>query len=147
VSVQPLTRRSLLSGAGVAVVGAVLGFVVARNSNAAEPAAAGTAANAYGTSNGGGGKAVLASVSAVTGSGIVEKGVVLTRDSSGGVHGVSAVCTHEGCTVGTPENGVTTCPCHGSQFEAATGKVLRGPATQPLPAVAVRVEGNDVVRG
>src|SRR3954453_3931786 len=145
MSVQPMTRRSMLTGAGVAVVGAAVGFVVARNSSAAETAAAGTAANAYGTT--GGTKAVLAPVSAVTASGVVAHGVVLTRTASGGVHGVSAVCTHEGCTVASPDKGVAACPCHGSRFEAATGKVLRGPATRPLPEVPVSIQGTDVVRG
>ena len=143
MSLPPMTRRSLLAGSGIAVIGAVAGFVVARNSGAAETAAPGTAANAYGDS---GGAAVLAAVADI-GNGIVAKGVVLTRDPAGMVHGVSAVCTHEGCTVSKPDRGVVHCPCHGSEFDAATGKVLRGPAARALPAVPVRVEGSDVVRG
>ena len=157
MSVPALTRRSLLTGSVVAVVGAVAGFAVAKQSSIASTKASTTGANGYGPApsgagggadNGNGGVQghVLTSLSNVTGSGIVVDRVVLTRSSDGGVHGVSAICTHQGCTVGAPHNGVVSCPCHGSQFEAATGKVLHGPATQPLPPVRVAVHGQDVVQ-
>jgi Rieske Fe-S protein len=142
VSIQPVSRRSFLTGAVVAAGAGVIGYVVARNSDAASPTLSG-AANAYG--NAPQKAAVLASLSQLQNGGIVKHGVVLTRDSSGTVHAVSATCTHQGCSVGAPHNGVVTCPCHGSEFEATTGKVLRGPATQPLPPVAVEVQGDQVV--
>jgi nitrite reductase/ring-hydroxylating ferredoxin subunit len=31
------------------------------------------------------------------------------------------------------------CPLHGSTFELTSGKVLRGPATEPVPAFETRV--------
>jgi Rieske Fe-S protein len=144
VALQPMTRRSALSGAAVVAAGAVAGFLLGRNSDAARAAAPGTAANAYGPAKQT--TTALAKVSDVRGAGVVAHGVVLTRDSSGTVHGISAVCTHQGCTVGSPHDGVVDCPCHGSRFDASTGKVLRGPASRPLPPVAVSVQGNDVVR-
>jgi len=157
VSVPALTRRSLLTGSVVAVVGAIAGFAAAKQSSVASTKASTTGANGYGpapqataggSDNGNGGLHghVLTTLSKVTGSGIIVDRIVLTRSSDGGVHGVSAICTHQGCTVGAPHNGVVSCPCHGSQFEAATGKVLRGPATQPLPPVRVTVHGQDVVQ-
>jgi Rieske Fe-S protein len=144
VSVQPLTRRSVLTGAVLSMAGAVVGYVVARNSDAASASQTVGGANGYGPR---GGAAVLTTVGKVTGGGVVVSGVVLTQDGSGGVRGVSATCTHQGCTVGSPERGVVSCPCHGSRFDAATGRVLRGPATRPLPAVTVHVQGNQIVRG
>ena len=72
--------------------------------------------------------------------------LVVMDAASGGVHGVSATCTHQGCRVNPPAHGVVSCPCHGSRFDAATGKVLNGPATAPLPEVPVSVQGTDVVR-
>lgn len=36
-----------------------------------------------------------------------------------------------------PEGGKFVCPCHGSEFDAATGAVLRGPAAEPLKALTV----------
>ncbi|MDT0168750.1 FAD-dependent oxidoreductase [Pseudarthrobacter sp. BRE9] len=55
------------------------------------------------------------------------------RDQAGGVHAVSAICTHLGCTVGFNRGDRTwDCPCHGSRFEV-DGKVIQGPAAEDLP--------------
>jgi glycine/D-amino acid oxidase-like deaminating enzyme/nitrite reductase/ring-hydroxylating ferredoxin subunit len=54
------------------------------------------------------------------------------RDETGGVHAVSARCTHLGCLVRF--NGAERswdCPCHGSRFDV-DGGVLEGPAVAPL---------------
>ncbi|MEU3726746.1 FAD-dependent oxidoreductase [Streptomyces sp. NPDC031705] len=54
------------------------------------------------------------------------------RDDRGGLHAVSAVCTHMGCLVAF-NNAERTweCPCHGSRFDV-DGAVLQGPALEPL---------------
>ena len=44
---------------------------------------------------------------------------------------LSTQCTHEGCPVNRPVNGVIACPCHGSRY-ALDGSVLHGPAIYPL---------------
>jgi Rieske Fe-S protein len=155
VSPQPISRRSTFGGAAVAVVGGVAGFTFARNSSAAKAKSATTAANAYGastsgTSGSGGGGTLLAPLSQVpSGGGVILSGpkVVLTRGADGNVHGFSAVCTHQGCTVDNISGGVISCPCHGSRFDAQTGAVVAGPAPAPLPKVAVVVRGNDVYTG
>ncbi len=55
----------------------------------------------------------------------------------------SGVCTHAGCTVDYSQAGNRFhCPCHGAEFDAATGAVLGGPTNQPLPAITVAV-GSD----
>ena len=42
-----------------------------------------------------------------------------------------AVCPHAGCTVGYSAGAkLLVCPCHGSEFEPATGAVIQGPATR-----------------
>lgn len=54
----------------------------------------------------------------------------------GELKAVSAVCTHMGCLVGwNPVDRTWDCPCHGSRF-AEDGRVVHGPATEPLDAVS-----------
>jgi Rieske Fe-S protein len=146
----PLPRRSLLVRGAVTLAAGVAGFVVAKQEwSGAPPAGAGAGANGYGAPNVPSG-AVLAALSQIpTGGGIVlaSKGVVLTRSSDGTVHGFSAICTHQGCTVSSVANGTIDCPCHGSRFNAQTGAVVNGPATMALPAVAVSVRGAQVFKG
>ncbi len=144
MSVPMLTRRGFGRASAFAVVSAVVGYVVGRNSSAAN-AKPGAAANGYGAISGHAAQ-VLTTLEAIPADGKVVDGVVLTRDPAGNVHAVSATCTHQGCTVGSPKNGTVTCPCHGSEFNATTGAVLRGPATNALPAITVAVRGDQVVR-
>jgi Rieske Fe-S protein len=147
VSIQTITRRSAFTGLVVSVVGAVAGFAFARNSSANKRTVAGTGANSYGSAPASGGT-VLATVSQLpTGGGIIlgSKKIVLTRGPDGVVHGFSAICTHQGCTVNQVSGGTIDCPCHGSRFNAFTGAVVNGPATRPLPQAPIVVRGNDVV--
>jgi cytochrome b6-f complex iron-sulfur subunit len=44
---------------------------------------------------------------------------------------MTAVCTHEACTVNEFGNSTFQCPCHGSQY-STSGTVVRGPAAQSL---------------
>lgn len=143
-----VTRRSALTATAVAVAGGVAGYVVARNSAAAKAPDGTTAANAYGSVPSESGRP-LAAVSAIPDGGGVVLGspaVVLTRRGSQ-VHAFSAICTHEGCRVDRVSGGAISCPCHGSRFDAVTGKVLGGPAPRPLPAVPVTVRGGEVYSG
>ncbi len=140
----------------MSVVGGVAGYAFARNSSAAKHKSDTTAANAYGASpprtTGGGGTGgsagtVLAPVSQVpAGGGVIlsKSKIVLTKGTDGTIHGFSAVCTHQGCTVNNISGGVISCPCHGSRFDAQTGAVVGGPAPAPLPKIAVVVRGTDV---
>lgn len=70
---------------------------------------------------------------------------VLTLDD--GEHVVlSPVCTHLGCLVNV-EGSRLACPCHGSLFDR-TGRVVRGPAEQPLQrfSAAVSPQGELLIR-
>lgn len=71
---------------------------------------------------------------------------VLVHLEDGEFAAYSAVCTHQACTVAY-KDGQLVCPCHGSVFDPASGAtVLNGPANRPLPKVAIRVEGGEVIR-
>jgi nitrite reductase/ring-hydroxylating ferredoxin subunit len=56
---------------------------------------------------------------------------LVAQVSQGTINAMTAVCTHEGCTINEFGNSVFQCECHGSQF-STSGAVVRGPATQPL---------------
>ena len=141
-----LSRRSALRGAAVVALGAVIGFVAARRSDAANGAEPGAAANGYGPVADAEEQGALAPLAVVPdGGGVVLGGrhVVLTRDGDS-VHAFSSTCTHQGCTVSGVSAGEIRCPCHGSAFDATTGEVVAGPATRPLPPVAVEVRDGTV---
>lgn len=143
---EALSRRGVLRGSLVAVVGAVAGFLSVHAGAAARTARGTTAANAYGPASGTGGRLLVALDKVPRGAGLVLQGpaIVLTRTATGDLHAFSAVCTHQGCTVATVANGTIDCPCHGSRFDATTGAVRAGPASRPLPTVAVTVRSGNV---
>jgi Rieske Fe-S protein len=78
------------------------------------------------------------------GSGVIVDGIVLTQPSQGIFKGLSAICTHAGCTVNRVADGTIDCPCHGSKFNL-DGSVANGPATLPLPAKAISVQGESII--
>lgn len=55
-------------------------------------------------------------------------------------------CSHQGGPLceGKQEAGVVECPWHGSRFDIASGKVVRGPATSSVRPYEVRVRGNNI---
>jgi Rieske Fe-S protein len=142
---EEVTRRSALTATGAAVVGGVAGFAVARSSGAAKKRSGLAAANAYGDTPSSAGRALAALAAVPDGGGVVldKPAVVITRTGSE-VHAFSAVCTHQGCHVDKVSGGTIRCPCHGSRFDASTGEVVSGPASSPLPPVAVTVRNGEV---
>jgi Rieske Fe-S protein len=143
-----LTRRAVLAGGSLAVVGGVVGWALAHNSAAAKRSAGVGAANGYqysphsAASSGPGRRLVAVDAVPADGGVVVTRArVVITKDAGGALHGFSALCTHQGCIVSSVRHGRILCPCHGSQFDAATGKVLAGPAPAPLGAVDLVVDG------
>jgi cytochrome b6-f complex iron-sulfur subunit len=62
------------------------------------------------------------------------------RDA-GGMYAMSAVCTHQGCTVGEGTTSLT-CPCHGARYDLV-GTVTNGPATQDLEHYQLDIDAND----
>src|SRR3954452_8989992 len=127
-----LSRRSGLRGGGVVAVAGVAGDLVTRRTNAAK--ASPGVANAYGAPPPDTARALARLDDVPTGGGLVldARKVVLTRDAAGTVRGFTATCPHQGCTVSDVQGGHIDCPCHGSRFDAATGAVVRGPATRGL---------------
>jgi Rieske Fe-S protein len=144
--VRALSRRGALRGSLVALLGAVGGYLAARDSTAARPARGEAVANAYGPATRDGGRMLVSVDRVPVGGGVVlaKEKVVVTRPTRDDVRAFSAVCTHQGCTVNSVADGTIDCPCHGSSFDAATGSVRHGPAARPLPEVAVVVRSGKV---
>jgi Rieske Fe-S protein len=55
----------------------------------------------------------------------------LYRDETG-IRAFSTSCTHAGCRIEKEHSGFLQCSCHGSKFEAETGKPVKGPALKSL---------------
>jgi nitrite reductase/ring-hydroxylating ferredoxin subunit len=75
---------------------------------------------------------------------------VLLLQSNDQIFAVGNQCTHQGAGL---DKGVVkiagsvktvTCPAHGSTFNLETGKVMRPPASKPVPVYDVKVEDGRV---
>jgi thiosulfate dehydrogenase [quinone] large subunit len=63
---------------------------------------------------------------------------VVIQPTAGKFVAFDAVCPHAGCTVQYDQSAtLLVCPCHGSQFNAATGAVETGPAPTGLKPITV----------
>lgn len=130
-----------------------MGTTTRRSFMAGTTAVAATAALAACTAQGGGPKrdelpsgALVGNADLVdVGNGriFLEASVVVTQPTEGNYIGLSAVCTHQNCTLREVIGGVIYCGCHGSQFDLE-GKVLTGPATEDLPTAAIEVRDGSI---
>lgn len=79
---------------------------------------------------------------------VSDQQLVITQPTAGSFLGFSAVCTHQGCLVGSVSDGTINCPCHGSRFAIEDGSVVQAAADQqqPLPTVPITVDGDRVTR-
>jgi nitrite reductase/ring-hydroxylating ferredoxin subunit/uncharacterized membrane protein len=70
--------------------------------------------------------------------------VLLKQGNS--IYAIGAVCTHLAGPLdeGTYEDGVVTCPWHGSRFHMSDGSVANGPAVYAEPTFAVRVRDGKI---
>ena len=71
-------------------------------------------------------------------------GVLLVR-RHGNLHALLDRCSHLGCSLsaGALEGDELVCSCHGSRFKL-DGRLVRGPATSPQPALEVRVQDGKI---
>lgn len=156
----PLTRRRALSGAATLGVSVPLLAACGEDTDrtASDPAtsdslpsssAPASSPTATETASGGAAPAGLVAISEVpVGGGVVlgSEELVVTQPTAGQFKAFTAICTHQGCLVGSVSDGTITCPCHNSMFSAADGSVTGGPASAPLAAVPVKVSGGQVIK-
>jgi nitrite reductase/ring-hydroxylating ferredoxin subunit len=110
--------------------------------------------DAAGDNNGdsGGGAGTLAKADVPVGGGKILKDqeVVVTQPTKGDFKAFTAICTHQGCTVTSIEDGDIVCGCHGSRFSIEDGSNTEGPNGSAAGSVAdlqskkVSVEGDQI---
>ena len=63
---------------------------------------------------------------------------IVIQATAGKFVAFDAVCPHAGCSVEYDQSAaLIVCPCHGSQFNAATGAVEVGPAATGLKPITI----------
>ena len=67
--------------------------------------------------------------------------VLVARTGQETFNAMTAVCTHEGCTITGFSSGTFVCPCHGSQY-STSGQVRNGPATRSLQTFSTQFTNN-----
>lgn len=71
--------------------------------------------------------------------------LVVRTNPTSNLSAVNPTCTHAGCTVTwAAKSQKFVCPCHESEF-GTDGKVLKGPASEPLKTYKAKIEGNSVL--
>jgi len=140
-------RRTVIVGAGLGAVAAVLAGCttygqapVAENTSSAPPEGSGSSANPSSP------KQLAKTADVPVGSGVIVDDIVITQPTAGTFTGLSSVCTHAGCNVSEVVANAIVCTCHGSKFNL-DGTVANGPATKPLAAKPVVVQGDSIVAG
>lgn len=142
-------RRTILAAGAATVAGGVLSGCGSDGSGEASGSQAGPSGSTDGAAPAGGtgsGKALAQTSDIPVGGGKVFKDqkVVVTQPKAGEFKAFSATCTHQGCSVASVADGNIICPCHQSRFRVADGSVAGGPATRPLPAAKITVEGDSI---
>ncbi len=144
-------RRTMLTGVAAAGVGIPL--LAACGSGSDDTVSGTDTSPAAGDSSpaevdsGGGGDTLAGTADVAVGGAVFldEPSVVITQPTEGDFKAFNRACTHQGCPVVDLVDGNIHCNCHGSMFSATDGSVVQGPATQPLAAVDITVDGDQIL--
>lgn len=146
ISRRPVLLAGLATTAATVLVGCSSGDPSGSSSDPSE------AASSSGSGGSGSSSDPIVAVSAVPVGGAVAakdgegKPIIVSQPRSGDIVAFTAICTHKGCTV-APSGAQLKCPCHGSVYDAFTGKNVSGPAPRPLAPVQVTVADGKVMPG
>jgi len=132
---HPITRRTVVAGAGIAAAAAAVGCSSPEVSDAKKTVAAPSLAkkakilgdNVPNPE----GEPIAGCNEIPVGSGIVKGNTVVTQPTEDEFYAFSNVCTHSGCAITKIVKDKVTCTCHGSEF-SLFGGVEKGPARKPL---------------
>ncbi len=147
-SLQPapaLCRRTLLAALGGAGLAATL--TACGGSDDKSSGSSSNSSSSSDASTGSAGGAALAKTTDIPEGGgkvFADQSVVVTQPTAGEFKAFSTVCPHQQQRVNSVDNGVITCPAHGSQFSVTDGAVKKGPATSGLTAANIKVSGDSI---
>ncbi|KQY22156.1 (2Fe-2S)-binding protein [Cellulomonas sp. Root485] len=136
-----LDRREVLVRAGLVTMGVAAAGVLAACGGSDTPTDAAPAAS----------DGTLAQLSDIPVGGAISaqlsdgQPIILVQPEKGTVVALTAVCTHQQCTV-APDGAELKCPCHGSVYDL-TGANVSGPAPSPLAQFDVHISNGAVVNG
>ena len=68
-------------------------------------------------------------------------GFLLARIDAGTLMVLTAICTHESCTITRTDGSQFVCPCHGSTY-TTSGGVVMGPAPRSLQQFPAAINGD-----
>lgn len=142
-------RRHALAGAaglglGLPLLAACGGDETSTGTDPATSSGSGDGGTAGGSEGSGEAFATTGDVPVGSAAIFADQKVVVAQQTEGDFKAFSAVCTHQGCLVGSVEGEEILCPCHGSVFSVVDGSVLDGPAPSPLEEVAISVDGDQI---
>lgn len=141
-----ICRRTILAALGAA--GATAALTACGGSEDSSSGSSGSSEpSGSGGSGGSGGGEALAKTSEIPEGGgkvFADQKVVVTQPTAGEFKAFSTTCPHQKQQVNAVDNGLITCPAHGSQFSVTDGSVEKGPATSALTAANITVEGDSI---
>jgi cytochrome b6-f complex iron-sulfur subunit len=70
--------------------------------------------------------------------------ILLSKKNNSSMKIYSSKCSHLGCKIKSTEGNEFVCPCHGSRYDF-NGKVLKGPAQNPLTLLRFKKENNRII--
>lgn len=137
MSKMGISRRRTLTGAAAVGVGAPLLAACGSDDGGSEEATEPDVPS---------GEALGSTADVPVGGGAIyaDQEIVVTQPTEGDFKAFSAICTHQQCLVTAVEDGTIDCSCHGSKFSIEDGSVSGGPASSPLPAVEITVDGDQI---
>jgi Rieske Fe-S protein len=139
---MPISRRTLIMNAGLAA--AALASLSSCTTYGSGPVTEPSAAATSGETSGGSGQGLTVNAAEIpTGSGKIfpDAQAVITQPEQGEFKAFSSICTHQNCPVATVTDTIN-CECHGSRYSITDGSVVNPPATTPLPAKTIKVDGD-----
>ncbi|MGW0336097.1 Rieske (2Fe-2S) protein [Streptomyces sp. NPDC003011] len=142
------SRRTVVAGLGAAGLAAALTACGSDDdaSGSSTDQGAGQNAEQNAGQSAGAGTALAKTSDIPEGGGKVfsDEKVVVSQPTAGDYKAFSTICTHKNCPMTDLKEDVLSCSCHGSQFSITDGSVQKGPATEPLAARQVSVDGDSI---